>query len=196
MAMMMSALAYTLFSTSIGVCGVVWSERGIVGVELPGPGERETRRRLLRRFSGAVESPPPPTVQSAIAGILALLAGEPRDLTAVALDLDGVADFDLGVYRIARTIGPGETLTYGEIAARLGRPDAAREVGRALGANPVPIVVPCHRVLGAGGKVGGFSARGGVATKARLLSIEGARTSTEPMLFDDLQITVRSGRKA
>jgi methylated-DNA-[protein]-cysteine S-methyltransferase len=192
----MSARAYTLFETSVGACGVVWSERGIVGVELPRAGERETRARLLRRFPGAEEAAPPPGVRSAIAGIVALLAGEASDLSAVVLDLGGAADFDLGVYRIARTIRPGETLTYGEIAARLGLPHAAREVGRALGANPFPIIVPCHRVLGAGGKVGGFSAPGGVATKARLLSIERARTSAEPLLFDDLPITVRFGRQA
>jgi len=189
----MDALAYTLFSTALGVGGVAWSGRGIVGVELPRSDERQTRARLLRRFAGARQAPPPPAVQSAIAAIVALLAGEASDLTAIVLDLDGLPEFDLSVYRIARTIPPGETLTYGEIATRLGRPHAAREVGRALGANPCPIVVPCHRVLGAGGKVGGFSAPGGVATKARLLSIEGARTSAAPMLFDDLPITVRSG---
>jgi methylated-DNA-[protein]-cysteine S-methyltransferase len=190
----MSAQAYTLFATAIGVCGVAWSARGIVGVELPQSGERETRARLLRRFPGAIDEPPPPAVQSAIDGMVALLGGEARDLTAVVLDLDGLPTFDLGVYRIARTIPPGETLTYGEIAIGLGEPGAARAVGRALGANPFPIVVPCHRVLGAGGKVGGFSARGGVATKARLLSIEGARTNAAPLLFDDLPITVKSGR--
>jgi methylated-DNA-[protein]-cysteine S-methyltransferase len=192
----MTAPSYTLFATSIGVCAVAWSNRGLVGVELPQSGERATRVRLLGRFAGARETTPPPHVRSAIEGMVALLAGEARDLSFVELDLEGVADFDLGVYRIARTIGPGKTLTYGEIATRLGQPGAAREVGRALGANPFPIVVPCHRVLGAGGKAGGFSAHGGVATKARLLSIEGARTSTAPLLFDNLPISVKSGHRA
>ncbi len=184
---------FTLFETAIGVCGVVWSERGVAGVELPQARERQTRARLARRFPDAAEAPPPPEVRTAIDGMKALLAGEPTDLTGVVLDLDGAPDFEQKVYEIARAIPPGETLTYGEIAIRVGEPGAAREVGRALGANPTPIIVPCHRVLGAGGKVGGFSAPGGVATKARMLSIEGARTSAAPMLFESLPISVRGG---
>ncbi len=191
---MMSAQGFTLFKTAIGACGVVWNERGVVGVELPQARERETRARLTRRFPGAAEAPPPPDVRTAIDGMKALLAGEPADLTGVALDLENAPDFEQRVYEITRAIPPGETLTYGEIAIRLGEPGAAREVGRALGANPTPIIVPCHRVLGASGKVGGFSAPGGVATKARMLSIENARTSAAPMLFESLPISVRGGR--
>jgi methylated-DNA-[protein]-cysteine S-methyltransferase len=192
----MSAKGYTLFVTAIGVCGVAWSERGVAGVMLPQAGEGQTRARLRRLFPGAEETAPPPDVQAAIEGMAALLAGEASDLAAVVLDLEGLLAFDVGVYRVARTTRPGETLTYGEIATRLGDPQAAREVGRALGANPFPIIVPCHRVLGAGGKVGGFSAHGGVATKARLLSIEGARTGAAPLLFDELPISVRPGGPA
>ena len=132
------------------------------------------RARLLRRFPDATEAPPPPAVQSAIDGIVALLDGKSSDLSSVSLDMDGVPDFHQRVYEVARTIPPGSTLSYGEIAARLGEPawPAARDVGQALGQNPFPIVVPCHRVLAANGKLGGFSARGGLNTKLRLLSIE------------------------
>ncbi len=113
-----------------------------------------------------------------------LLAGERTDLTRIALDMADVPEFHSAVYGVARTIPPGETLTYGEVAARLGDPGAARAVGQALGQNPFAIVVPCHRVLAANGRSGGFSAAGGVATKLRILSIERARTGGEPSLFD------------
>jgi methylated-DNA-[protein]-cysteine S-methyltransferase len=104
----------------------------------------------------------------------ALLSGTPDPMDDVVIDLGAISDFRRGVYEIARTVGPGDTITYGEIAARLNNPSSAREVGQALGANPVPLIVPCHRVLAAGGKLGGFSARGGVTTKSKLLAIEGA----------------------
>jgi methylated-DNA-[protein]-cysteine S-methyltransferase len=189
----MTGHGFTLFETAIGTCGVAWSERGIVAVELPGRGSAQTAARLKRRVPGAAEGAAPGAVRDAIEAMAALLAGERPDLTGVVLDLQGVAPFDQSVYAIARAIPAGETLTYGEVAARLGDA-AARAVGRALGANPFPIVVPCHRVLGAEGKAGGFSAPGGVAAKARMLSIEGARTSPAPMLFEALPITVRTDR--
>src|SRR5207253_8908837 len=111
--------------------------------------------------------------------------GEPSDLALVALDMEGMPEFDRRVYEVARTVPPGATLSYGEIAARLGERALAREVGQALGRNPFPLIVPCHRVLAAGGKAGGFSANGGVATKLALLTIERARTSDAPTLFDE-----------
>ena len=123
-------------------------------------------------------------MQRAVEGIVALLGGEPSDLSAVALDMEDVPRFHQRVYELARTIPAGATLSYGDIAARLGAPGSARAVGQALGRNPFAIVVPCHRVLAAGGKLGGFSANGGVATKLRLLSIEGARTTDQLPLFD------------
>ncbi|MGI8840516.1 MAG: methylated-DNA--[protein]-cysteine S-methyltransferase, partial [Caulobacteraceae bacterium] len=153
----------------------------------------ELGTRRARLSLGGAGSLPPGAVRAAIEAMTALLAGEPRDLSPIVLDLTGVAQFDRRVHAVARAIPPGETATYGEIAARLGEPGAAREVGRALGANPFPIVVPCHRVLAAGGKAGGFSAPGGVATKARMLSIERARTSPAPLLFDSLPISVKGG---
>ena len=180
----MTASRFTLFDTGIGRCGIAWSDRGIAAVQLPEASELKTRARLLRRCPGAREALAPADVQCAIDGIVALLRGEASDLSAVALDLDGVEPFARRVYEIARTIAPGETLTYGEIAARLGERGLARDVGQALGQNPFPLIVPCHRVLAAGRKVGGFSANGGVATKLRLLSIEGARMTDEPTLFD------------
>jgi methylated-DNA-[protein]-cysteine S-methyltransferase len=125
-------------------------------------------------------------VRDAIDGIVALLAGEGADLSAIALDLEGVPAFNRRVYAIARTIPPGRTLTYGEIAARLDAPDEARAVGQALGENPFPPVVPCHRVVAAGHKTGGFSANGGVDTKLRLLAIEGAQVGGDCPLFDRL----------
>jgi methylated-DNA-[protein]-cysteine S-methyltransferase len=191
----MTTRGFALFDTAMGACGIAWSERGLVGVQLPEASEARTRARLRRRFPDAAEAPPPPPVQRAIEGIVALLQGEPIDLAAVALDLNGVPPFDRRVYEVARTIPAGATLAYGDIAARLGAPREARAVGHALGHNPFPLVVPCHRVLATGGKVGGFSAHGGTATKLRLLSIERARTSAAPTLFQDLPLAAAPRRR-
>jgi methylated-DNA-[protein]-cysteine S-methyltransferase len=168
------ARGFALFQTAIGPCGIAWSARGVAGVQLPEGGEPETRARLRRRFPDARDAPPPPPVRRAIDGIVALLRGEPSELEAVTLDLDGVSAFHRRVYEVARAIPPGTTLSYGEVAARMGAPGSAREVGQALGQNPFAIIVPCHRVLAANGRVGGFSARGGVRTKLRLISSERA----------------------
>jgi methylated-DNA-[protein]-cysteine S-methyltransferase len=175
---------FTVFDTAIGACGIAWGERGVVAVQLPERNELATRTRLLRRCADACEKSPPPEVQRTIDAIVALLRGERSDLSAVAIDLDRAEPFERRVYDIARTIAPGAISTYGEIATALGDRALARDVGTALGRNPVPLIVPCHRVLAAGGKVGGFSANGGITTKLRLLSIEGARLSEEPTLFD------------
>ncbi|HSD73613.1 MAG TPA: methylated-DNA--[protein]-cysteine S-methyltransferase, partial [Steroidobacteraceae bacterium] len=180
----MKGQGFTLFDTAIGRCGIAWGERGIVGVQLPEARELATRARMLERFPDAEESRPPPVIEAALEEITALLRGEPRDLTAIPLDMGGVPSFHQRVYEIARSIAPGSTSTYGEIAARLGAPGSARAVGQALGRNPFAIVVPCHRVLAAGGKVGGFSAQGGIATKLRMLSIEDARTNGQLALFE------------
>ena len=166
--LVMKDFGFALFETAIGHCGIVWSERGVAGVQLPERNEHATRNRILRRFPGAREAVPPDVVLRAIDDIVALLGGEPRDLTHVTLDTEDMADFNRRVYAIARTIPPGATLSYGEIAERLGDRALARDVGQALGQNPIPIIVPCHRVLAAGGKVGGFSAPGGVVTKLQI----------------------------
>jgi methylated-DNA-[protein]-cysteine S-methyltransferase len=180
----MTASGFTLFDTAIGRCGVAWRGGGLVGIQLPESRDSATRARILRRFPGATESPPPPAARRAIDGIAALLRGESNDLAGIALDMEHVPPFHRRVYEVARTIPPGATLTYGEVAARLGTPGSARAVGQALGRNPFAIVVPCHRVLAAGGRMGGFSANGGVSTKLRLLALEGAQTGTSLPLFD------------
>jgi len=185
--------AFALFDTAIGVCGIVWSDRGLVGVQLPEATAAATRERILRRFGGAEETEPTASVQHAIDGIAALLRGEPRDMTDIAIDDDGTPEFNRRVYAVARKIAPGQTLTYGEIAEQLGDKSLARAVGQALGENPCPLVMPCHRVLAAGGKTGGFSASGGVVTKLRLLTIEGAQPGG-PTLFEHLPLETRRRR--
>ena len=137
-----------------------------------------------QRNADLTEAAPPAKVQNAIDGMIELLAGKPNDLADIALDLDGVPAFNRGVYDIARKIPPGKTLTYGDIAKQLGGVELSRDVGQALGRNPCPIVVPCHRVLAAGNKPGGFSANGGVVTKLKMLEIEGAPVNYTPSLFD------------
>ncbi len=171
----MSAPAFSLFDTPIGRCGIAWGPGGIVGVQLPEARAGETRARVRQRFGALREGAPPPAVARAIARISALLRGEPSDLSAIALDMRQVPAFHRRVYEAAREIPRGRTLSYGELAAELGAPGAARAVGQALGRNPFAIVVPCHRVLAAKGRLGGFSAQGGVATKQRMLEIEGAK---------------------
>jgi O-6-methylguanine DNA methyltransferase len=180
----MTESGFALFDTAVGSCAIAWGARGILGVQLPEGDEGRTRARMRRRFPTAREAAPPADVGRVIGGIVALLGGEAVDLSTVALDMERVPAFNRRVYEVARTISCGATLTYGEIAKRLGVPAEAREVGEALGRNPFPIIVPCHRVLAAGGKLGGFSAPGGAGTKRRLLAIEGARTSEGPDLFD------------
>src|SRR3954463_13614638 len=180
----MSAHGFTLFDTSIGRCGIAWSERGIVGVQLPETRERETLGRLLKYYPDAIQGRPPPAIQHALDNIIALLAGASADLSAVALDMQHVPPFHRRVYEAARAIAPGETLSYGEIARQIGASGSARAVGQALGRNPFAIVVPCHRVLAAGGKMGGFSANGGIGTKLRMLSIEAALVNGHETMFE------------
>ena len=169
--------AYALFDTPIGRCAIAWGASGVVGMQLPSAREPETRARLLQRFPEARELPPTPEVQRALEGIVSLLRGGASNLSNIALDMDRVPPFHRRVYELARSIPPGETLSYGQIAAKLGAPGSARAVGQALGRNPFAIIVPCHRVLAAGGKVGGFSADGGITTKLRLLSIEAGQSN-------------------
>jgi methylated-DNA-[protein]-cysteine S-methyltransferase len=188
----MAELSFAVFETAIGACAVIWSARGIAGVQLPEADEGATRRRVQRRFAGAGETAPPPAVQEAIDGMRALLRGERRDLGAIVIDDTDIPEFNRRVYAIVRKIPPGGTLTYGEVAERLGDKTLARAVGQAMGENPMPIVMPCHRVLAAGGKSGGFSAPGGIVTKLQLLSIEGAQPGG-PTLFEHLPLVARRG---
>lgn len=166
---------YALFPTAIGHCGMAWHGALLVGVQLPeDAGEAQTRARMQRRFPQLAECTMPPPVAAWAARVAALLQGAHDDLCDVPLALDTVPPFNARVYALARRIPPGKTMTYGEMAAALGEPGAARAVGQALGHNPFAPVVPCHRILAANGRTGGFSAGGGAATKMRMLGIEGA----------------------
>lgn len=178
------AQGFALFSTAVGHCGLAWNGHLLVGVQLPeDAGEAHTRARMERRFPGAPESPMPPEVAGWADRVVALLAGAHDDLLDVPLATEGVPPFNARVYELARRIPPGKTMTYGEMATALGEPGAARAVGQALGHNPFAPVVPCHRILAAGGKTGGFSAGGGAATKMRMLEIEGAFAHDTLALF-------------
>jgi len=180
-------VGFTLFDTPIGTCSLVWKSETIVGLRLPEQTPAATRDRIKRRWSGAEELAPPSAMQAVIDRVLALLAGQPVDLSEVPLDFGEAPDFHKRAYEIARTIPPGHTMTYGEIAKRLGVPHESREVGQAMGKNPIAIIMPCHRVLGADGKMGGFSANGCVATKRRILEIEGAAAVGAGPLFTGLE---------
>ncbi|QYN25327.1 methylated-DNA--[protein]-cysteine S-methyltransferase [Amycolatopsis sp. DSM 110486] len=173
---------YTVFDTPLGACGLAWREGAIIGTALPGSSPASTRAFLARRFPDATEAVPPPEIQTAVELITALLSGGQPDLSGLPLALDDVPEFNRRAYVAALRIPPGKTKTYGDLAHELGLPGAAQAVGQAMGNNPFPIIVPCHRVLAAGGKHGGFSAPGGVETKRRMLVIEGALPD-EPTLF-------------
>ena len=191
---------FALFDTDIGRCGVAWGEHGLLGVQLPEAHDAHTRARIRQKAPGAQEASPPADVQHACDAMARLLKGETSDLSFIQVDMSHVPDFNRKVYDIARTIEPGETLTYGDIAVQLGDKLLARSIGQALGQNPFPIVIPCHRVLAANGKTGGFSANGGVTTKFRMLAIEKAKIAQKdedsPMLFDPgLSIAPRRQRR-
>lgn len=171
----MDASGVALFETPIGLCSIAWRGGALVRVRLPEGDPRLARANPSGR--------PPQWVVDSMARIAAMLAGEPDDLADLPLDFDGIGAFEAAVYRAAREIPPGRTLTYGELAARVGDRRHARAVGQALGRNPWPIVVPCHRVTAADGRTGGFSAPGGRDTKLRLLELEGALDAARLPLF-------------
>ncbi len=174
---------YALFETALGWAGLAWDEAGLAAVRIPTPERDRAEAALKRRFPDAVAAAPTPAVAKVIDDVRGLLAGGRPDFADAPLDLARVPEFHAQVYAITRAIPPGETLTYGEIAVKLGDRLLARDVGAALGKNPWPIVVPCHRVTAAGGRPGGFSARGGVNTKLKLLGIEGAKAAAQADLF-------------
>lgn len=177
--------AYALFDTAIGRCGIAWGPRGVVGVQLPEKSENATCMRLMRHCPNADEMDPPKHIARAIADIAALLRGEKKSLRTITLDMSRVQAFNARVYETTRAITPGTTRSYGEVARAIGDASAARAVGQALSRNPFAIVVPCHRVVGVDFKLTGFSASGGIATKLKMLQIEGWRAK-EPMLFEEL----------
>jgi methylated-DNA-[protein]-cysteine S-methyltransferase len=182
----MAGRGYSIFDTAIGRCGIAWGDSGIVGVQLPEAREIETRRRLFRLYPDARELAPPLYVETAIDGIAALLRGEAADLSEVTLDIDGIQAFNARVYAFTRTIPRGETRTYGEIAASLRASGALHSVAQAIARNPFVIIVPCHRVLEAGGYADRMSPNGGSISRRRLLSIEGAGSPGSKTLFDAL----------
>jgi methylated-DNA-[protein]-cysteine S-methyltransferase len=170
---------YSLFETALGPFGIAWNERGLVGLQLPEADRWATEKRL-----GEAASPgePPPSAQQVIAEIRRYLAGESVDFASIVIDLREVGAFRLAVYEAARSVGWGQTASYGELARRIGFPWGARAVGRALARNPVPIIVPCHRILARDRRIGGFSAYGGIVTKQRLLALEGVHVGGTPLL--------------
>jgi methylated-DNA-[protein]-cysteine S-methyltransferase len=182
--MMAANPSFTVFETPIGPCAIAWTDRAVVAFSLPDGTAERTRGRLRRRWPGAIEASPPEWVAETIAKVHRLLQGERIDLSDVPLDLEASPDFHRQVYEVARTIPAGRTMTYGEIAKQLGVPHESREVGQALGRNPIAVIVPCHRVLAADGRMGGFSANGGVATKRRMLEIEKASAIGAGPLFE------------
>jgi methylated-DNA-[protein]-cysteine S-methyltransferase len=177
---MSSAQNYHVFETSIGWLGIAWSEKGLTQLQLPERDRAATERRLQRRAPNGVESKPPAWVAETIEILKRYADGEPIDFSSVPVDLTGVDAFRLAIYDAARKLAFGETATYGALATSAGYPGEARDTGQALGQNPLPIIVPCHRILAAGNKIGGFSAPGGSTTKDRLLKMEGVRVGPPP----------------
>jgi len=182
----MAGRGYTIFDTMIGRCGIAWGDSGVIGVQLPEAREIETRRRLFHLYPEARELRPPLNVELAIDGIVALLRGKAADLSEVMLDMTGIPAFNARVYQFTRTIPRGETRTYGEVASSLRATGAVHSVAQAISRNPFMIVVPCHRVLEAGGYADRISPNGGTISKRRLLSIEGANMTFSKTLFDVL----------
>jgi methylated-DNA-[protein]-cysteine S-methyltransferase len=170
-------MGYALFDTALGAVGVAWSDRGLTAVQLPERNARATEQRLAER-SGATPAAPPPAIRKVMRDLAAHLSGRRRDFSKAQLDLSDQTEFRRRVYEALRRVAPGSTVSYAQLAEMCGSPGAARAIGQCMGHNPMPLVVPCHRVLAAGGRAGGFSAAGGVATKQRLLAIEGVRIAT------------------
>jgi methylated-DNA-[protein]-cysteine S-methyltransferase len=186
----MKPVAYCLFETPLGSCGIAWTEcagsspPAVTLLQLPEATAKITEARIARNAGAGQASPPPPRIAEVILRIGKHFQGHLQDFRAVAIDLDGAGPFARRVYEAARNIPAGQTSTYGALARALGRPTAARAVGQALGRNPIALIIPCHRVLAAGGQPGGFSAHGGQATKAWMLAVEGAAFGPTPAKAD------------
>jgi methylated-DNA-[protein]-cysteine S-methyltransferase len=172
---------YFIFEGALGFCGVAWSAAGITRFQLPAGTADLAERNLRRRLAGATAGTPSPDVAGTIAAVRRYFDGEKMDFTSCTLALDGQDELSVRIYAAARRIGWGNTTTYGTLAKELMLgPQGARDVGRAMAKNPVPLIIPCHRVLAAGGKLGGFSAPGGTAAKMRMLALEGFQASPPP----------------
>lgn len=181
----MAGTRLSLFDTAIGRCGLAWNETAVVAVQIAESDDDATIKRLKKQVPLATRAEPYGFALDAVERITELMDGEPADLGDIPIDVGKVSPLYRAVYEVTRTIPPGEVLTYGEVARRIGQPGAAQAVGQALGANPIGIVIPCHRVVGANHSLVGFSANGGVRTKRKMLLIEGS-TAVTPSLFDDM----------
>jgi methylated-DNA-[protein]-cysteine S-methyltransferase len=182
----MSGYGYTIFDSAVGRCGIAWGDIGILGVQLPEARELETRRRMYRLYPEAREQRPSVNTEAAIEGIVAILRGGTADLSEIALDMTGIPYFNQRVYQFTRSIPHGETRTYAEVASGLRATGATYSVAQALGRNPFMVIVPCHRVLEPGNYADKISANGGVVSKRRLLTIEGAHPTVSKTLFEVL----------
>jgi methylated-DNA-[protein]-cysteine S-methyltransferase len=172
---------YLIFETAGGFCGIAWNSVGITGFQLPTGSAEATERILRRRVPRAEPGAPPPEVGEAVVAVKRYFEGEETDFSGFRLDLGEQDAFFQQVYAAARRVGWGHTTTYGTLAKELGAgPEAARDVGEAMANNPVALIIPCHRVLAAGGKIGGFSAPGGSAAKIRMLELEGVHVGPPP----------------
>jgi len=178
--------AYAVFDTMVGRCGIAWGAGGVLSVQLAEARELETRRRLLRHWPDARETRPPVGIEAAIEGIVAVLRGQPYDFSEIVLDMRGFAPFDCRVYAATQAIARGTTMTLAELAKTLGASGAIHAVGKAIKQNPFAVIVPCHRVLAAAGDTGGTCANGGMVSRRRLLTLEGALAKSGPTLFDAL----------
>jgi methylated-DNA-[protein]-cysteine S-methyltransferase len=179
---------YLVFETAGGFCGIAWSKAGIARFQLPTKSAEATERLVLRRLPGAEPGEPPPEVAEAVAAVQRYFAGAPTDFSRFTLDLGEQDDFFRRIYAAARQVPWGRTTTYGALAKELGvGPEAARDVGQAMARNPVALIIPCHRVLAAGGKIGGFSAPGGATAKLRMLELEGIRLGPPPSAQDSFR---------
>ncbi len=177
--------SYALFDTELGVWGVAWTEVGLARLQLPGTDEADTAFRLTRGLQQAKRTQQPGAIDESIKLLQAYASGAPVNLDGLPLDLSGVPEFHCSVYAALREVPRGQTTTYGSLATQIGSPGAAQAIGQAMSRNPVPVVVPCHRVLAAGRKMGGFSAPGGTATKDTLLQLEGVRVAL-PKIKNDM----------
>ncbi len=186
-----SADAFALFDTAIGPMGIAWCGALLTGTQLPEATVARTKARLQKRYPEATVQSPSPMALDAIAQVQALLATGRGDLSGIALDMAGLPEFDVAVWTQCRAIPAGQTRSYGEIARALGDVILSRRVGQALGRNPFAPIIPCHRVLGVGGKAGGFSGGAGVKTKLRLLNLEQASTGAAPSLFGALPLAIK-----
>jgi methylated-DNA-[protein]-cysteine S-methyltransferase len=176
-----AAETYALVTTDLGICGVAWNATGLTRVQLPELSEQVTESRLQRRPAVRAVGPLPEQIARIAEALQHYCAGERESFASVALDASALSDFDARILTSLRDVPWGHTTTYGSLAATVGAPDAARAVGVAMARNPWPIIVPCHRVLAAGGAIGGFSAYGGTMTKQKLLALEGHGLDALPL---------------